>query len=134
LALLEESHELSPRVAEFLADAVLGAHALFVVFVIVGAFLALRWPRLVWLHIPAVIWGVWIEFSGNICPLTPLENSLREAAGLTAYSGDFIGHYVTTVLYPVALTRRTQFILGTLAFAINALGYYLLWRKARRAK
>ena len=128
LALLEEPHELSPRIAEFLADAVLTVHALFVAFVIAGGFLALRWRRLVWLHIPVAVWGVWIEFSGRICPLTPLENSLRETAGLSPYQGDFIGHYVTAVLYPVALTRRTQFVLGTLAFAVNAIAYYLLWR------
>ena len=123
--------QLNAATAELLADSVLIVHAFFVLFVITGGFLALRWPRLVWLHIPAVIWGVGIEFSGGICPLTPLENSLREAAGLQPYSGDFIGHYVSTVLYPVSLTRGTQVILGTLAFALNAVAYCLLWRKHR---
>ncbi len=124
---------MSAATAQTLADLVLALHALFVLFVIVGGFLALRWRWLVWIHIPAVIWGVAIEFAGWICPLTPLENSLREVAGLRPYQGDFIGHYVSTMLYPVTLTRSTQFILGTLAFTINVIAYALVWRERGRS-
>ncbi len=124
---------MSAATAQTLADLVLALHALFVLFVIVGGFLALRWRWLVWIHIPAVIWGVAIEFAGWICPLTPLENSLREVAGLRPYQGDFIGHYVSTMLYPVTLTRSTQLILGSLAFTINVIAYALVWRERGRS-
>jgi hypothetical protein len=119
--------------AEFLADLVLIAHALFVLFVVAGGFLALRWRRLIWLHAPAVIWGAAIEFTGRVCPLTPLENSLREAAGWSPYSGDFIAHYIIAVLYPVSLTRWAQFVLGALALIVNVAAYYLVWRNRQRA-
>jgi hypothetical protein len=125
---------LTATTAELLADLVLTAHALFVVFVIAGGFLALRWRWLVWLHVPAVAWGVTVELTGWICPLTPLENSLREGAGLRPYSGDFIEHYLTTMLYPVSLTRDTQLLLATFAFIINAVAYLLLWRQSMRPK
>jgi hypothetical protein len=124
---------VTPTAAQLLVDLVLSAHALFVLFVVAGGFLALRWRWLIGLHVPAVVWGVLIELTGWICPLTPLENWLRADAGLRPYSGDFIGHYVSAVLYPVSLTRGTQLLLGTLAFLINAVAYSLLWRhRARR--
>lgn len=123
---------MTATTAETLADLVLTAHALFVVFVIAGGFLALRWRWLVWLHVPAVAWGMTVELTGWVCPLTPLENSLRAVAGLSPYSGDFIGHYLSTMLYPVSLTRNTQLVLGALAFIINTAAYSLLWRQSVR--
>ncbi|MCA3025791.1 MAG: DUF2784 domain-containing protein, partial [Rhodocyclaceae bacterium] len=69
------------------ADAVLIVHLLFIVFVVLGALLAWRWRLMPWLHLPAVAWGIWIEATGNICPLTPLENGLRRAAGDAGYAG-----------------------------------------------
>ena len=113
----------------FLADAVVVVHGIFVAFVMLGAFLALRWGWLVWLHVPAVIWGVLIEYAGWICPLTPLENSLRARAGETAYSGDFIQHYLLGALYPQGLTRPIQYVLGSIALLANLIGYALLIRK-----
>src|SRR6266496_5981198 len=102
-----------------LADIVVVVHGLFVAFVILGAFLALRWRWLVWLHIPAAIWGVLIEYAGWICPLTPLENSLRARAGDAAYSGDFIQHYILRALYPHGLTPAVRWVLGTFALLVN---------------
>ena len=76
------------------AAGVVIVHVAFVAFVVLGGFLLLRWPRLMWLHLPAAAWGVLIEYADWICPLTPLENALRERAGLASYSGDFIGAHV----------------------------------------
>jgi hypothetical protein len=116
-----------------LADVVVVVHGLFVAFVILGAFLALRWRWLVWLHVPAAIWGVLIEYAGWICPLTPLENCLRARAGETAYSGDFIQHYLLDALYPHGLTRGSQYVLGSIALIVNVVGYALLIRQRNSA-
>lgn len=117
-----------------LADGVVVVHGLFVAFVMLGAFLALRWRWLVWLHVPAVIWGILIEYAGWICPLTPLENSLRARAGETAYSGDFIQHYLLGALYPHGLTRTTQYVLGSIALLVNLVAYTLVIRKRTRER
>lgn len=119
----------------WLADGIVLVHVAFVGFVILGGFLALRWRRIVWAHIPAVVWGVLVEYAGWICPLTPLENSLRARAGEAAYSGDFIDHYVLRALYPSGLTPRVQVVLGSFALVVNLVAYALLVRqmRARRA-
>ena len=83
----------------------------------------MRWPRLAWLHIPAAMWGVLIEYTGWICPLTPLENSFRTSGGQTGYSGSFIQHYIQPVLYPAGLTRATQVLLGSLVLVVNLTAY-----------
>ena len=114
-----------------LADVVVFVHGLFVAFVILGAFLALRWRWLVWLHIPAAIWGVLIEYAGWICPLTPLENYLRSRAGEAEYGGDFIQHYLLGALYPQGLTRTIQYALGSFALLVNIIAYSLLIRQKR---
>jgi len=100
-------------------DLVVAVHLLFVVFVVIGGLLLLRWPGLIWLHLPAVAWGVFIEFSGGICPLTPLENQLRLEAGQDAYSGGFVEHYLLPILYPDNLTLDVQQVLGTLVILVN---------------
>ena len=106
-------------------------HFLFVLFVVLGGVLVLRWPRLAYLHLPAALWGIWIEFSGRICPLTPLEQKLRAAAGKEVYSGGFVEHYLLAVLYPSSLTRTIQVVLGLLVLAVN-LGIYLHLSRRRR--
>lgn len=116
-----------------LADAVLLLHAAFVGWVVTGALAVLRRPRLAWLHLPALAWGVWIEWSGGICPLTPLEQRLRRAAGEAGYDGGFVEHYVGAALYPDGLTRETQFALGAALLAINAVLYAVLAVRGRRA-
>ena len=116
------------------ADAIVALHFAFVLFVVLGGLLVLRWPRVVWLHVPAVIWGALVEFTGGICPLTPLENRLRRAAGETGYQGDFIARYVLPVLYPNGLTRTDQLLLGGAALAINLVIYgFAIVRHRRRA-
>jgi hypothetical protein len=106
-----------------LADLVLMLHAMFVAFVMLGALLALRWPRVAWIHVPAVLWGAGIEFLGGICPLTPLENHWRALAGQLGYPGGFVERYVVSVLYPDGLTHRVQFVLGALVLVVNVAIY-----------
>ena len=115
-----------------LADAVLIVHLAFIVFVALGGLLVQRWPRLAWLHLPAIAWGAWIEFSGSICPLTPLEVGLRARSGEPTYTGGFIEHYITRLIYPEGLDRRHQIVLGALVLVLNAGIYaWLLWRRRR---
>jgi hypothetical protein len=113
-----------------LADLVVGLHFLFVLFVILGGLLALRWRWIPWLHLPAALWGALIEFGGWICPLTPLEKTLRARAGDAGYVGGFIDHYLIPVLYPGALTRNFQFVLGAAVIVINLLVYGWLKRRS----
>lgn len=115
-----------------LADAALVAHAAFVVFVMLGGLLVLRWPRLAWIHLPVVAWGAGIEFAGGLCPLTPLENHWRALAGDQGYSGGFVEHYVFALLYPEGLTRNVQLALGLLVLVVNAAVYALAWRRSTR--
>jgi hypothetical protein len=117
-----------------LADLVVGVHVLFVAFVVAGGLLVLRWPRVAAAHLPAAVWGALIELRGGVCPLTPLENSLRASAGQAGYEGGFIDHYLVPVLYPAGLTRGVQLGLGALVIAVNV-GIYgvVLWRRAGRA-
>ena len=116
------------------ADMVVAFHAAFVVFVVVGGLLCLRWPRAIWLHLPAVVWGVFIEFAGWICPLTPLENFLRAQASETTYQGGFIQRYLLAALYPADLTRRVQFVLGGLALLVNLVVYALIAKRRIAAR
>jgi hypothetical protein len=115
-----------------LADVVLMVHLAFVLFVVLGGLLVLRWPRLAWLHVPAAIWGVLIEYTGWICPLTPLENSYRTRGGEAGYTGGFIQHYIQPVLYPAGLTRGTQIVLGSLALLVNLTAYFVVIARRNR--
>lgn len=117
-----------------LADLVVVVHFAFVVFVVTGGFLALAWPRLAWVHVPVFLWGAAISFGGWVCPLTPLENRLRHAAGEQGYSGGFIDHYILPALYPEGLTRGQQAVMGALVLVINGTAYLLLWRKLARRR
>jgi hypothetical protein len=117
------------------ADLVVVIHALFVVFVVFGGLLVLRWRRLAWLHLPAAVWGVWIEWGGGICPLTPLENRLRRLGGERGYSGGFIEQYLIPILYPDGLTREVQIVLGLGILAVNLLVYgWIVARALRRRR
>ena len=115
-----------------LADLVLVVHLAFVLFVVMGGLLVLRWPWIAFIHIPAAIWGVFIEYTGGICPLTPLENSLRRTGGQAGYSGGFIDHYIQPMLYPAGLTRGTQLVLGSLALLVNLVAYGLVIGRMKR--
>ena len=113
------------------ADLVVVVHFMFVLFVVLGGLLVLRWPRLAYLHLPAATWGVLIEFAGWVCPLTPLEQSLRLRAGEQGYPGSFIEHYLLPLLYPSALTRTLQVALGIIVIAVNLAIYGYLLRRRR---
>jgi hypothetical protein len=110
-----------------LADLVLIVHLTFVVFVLCGGLLVLRWRWTAWLHLPAAVWGAVVEFTGWICPLTPLENWLRTQGGETSYRSDFIAQYLLPLLYPGDLTRGLQLLLGTMVVVLNAAVYWWLW-------
>jgi Protein of Unknown function (DUF2784) len=115
-----------------LANAVLVLHAAFVVFALFGGLLSLRWRRLPWLHLPSVLWVILIELNGWICPLTPLENRLREAAGTQGYSGGFIEHYLLPLVYPPGLTPGLQALFAAIVSGVNIAVYSLLWRTRRQ--
>ncbi|WP_427311822.1 DUF2784 domain-containing protein [Cupriavidus sp. H39] len=120
--------------AAWLADLVVIAHGLFILFVVAGGLLALRWPRVAWLHLPAAAWGVLIEWAGWICPLTPLENALRHAAGEARYSGGFVERYLLPLIYPAGLTPAVQLWLGLAVLGINVAVYALVWARWRRRR
>ena len=117
-----------------LADAIVLVHLAFVIFVIAGGCLVLRWRRLAWVHVPVALWGAAIALGGWICPLTPLENWLRARGGGAPYATGFIEHYVMPVLYPVALTRGVQIAAGVFVLVLNALLYWLAFGLARSAR
>ena len=114
-----------------LADVVVAVHFLFVLFVVLGGLLVLRWPKAAYLHVPAAIYGAAIEFAGWICPLTPLENSLRRQAGESGYTAGFIEHYILPLLYPSVLTRDIQLLLGGLVILVNLAIYAYVLARSR---
>jgi hypothetical protein len=114
-----------------LADAVLLLHLAFILFVVLGGWLVAIRPKLVWLHLPVVAWGASVEFFGLTCPLTPLENWLRDRGGESGYSGGFIDHYLMPLMYPAGLTRGMQLVLGGMVVAINLAAYAVIWRRRR---
>jgi len=115
------------------ADGLVLLHLGFILFVVLGGLLVLRWPRLAWLHVPCALWGVLIEVFGWICPLTPLENRLRALGGGSGYSGGFVDHYVTPLVYPPGLTRGLQMVLAGAIVAVNIVVYGLVVVRGRRS-
>jgi hypothetical protein len=115
-----------------LADITVVLHLAFVLFVVFGGLLVVRWPRLAWVHLPAAAWGACVEFTGWVCPLTPLENWLREQGGGRVYTSSFIERYLVPALYPSALSRELQWVLGGLVVLINAALYVVLGGRLRR--
>ncbi|MBH0177750.1 MAG: DUF2784 domain-containing protein [Nitrospira sp.] len=113
------------------ANLVLLLHFSFVLFVLFGGFLLIKWPKFVWLHLPAVAWGAIVEFSGWVCPLTPLENWLLAQADEATYAGDFLVQSLSSILYPDALTHEIQLILGTALLVVNLAIYRWLWQTPR---
>ncbi len=119
----------STTLFSILADATVVVHLAFVVFVVCGGLLVIRWRRIVWVHLPAVVWGAWIEFAGWICPLTPLENWLRARAGGPTYAATFTEHYLLPLLYPATLTREIQWGLGLIVILVNVAIYAAVIRR-----
>ncbi len=120
-----------PMLHGIAADLVVLLHFAFILFVVLGGLLLLKWPRLIWIHLPAVLWGVLIEFTGWICPLTPLENWLRQASGIGGYSGGFVEQYILVIIYPAGLTREVQLVMGLVVLILNAVIYAWWWRRVR---
>ena len=121
---------------QFLADAVLIVHFMFIVLVLGGGLLALRWPRFAWLHLPAAAWGALTELMGWICPLTPLENHFLKLAGEAPYQGDFIARYIWPIIYPAGLTPTIQTMLGGFVIILNCIIYtvVIIRMKQRRLR
>jgi len=119
---------------ELLADAVLILHLSFILFVVLGGLLALKWPWVAWAHLPAAAWGAVVEIMGWICPLTPLEITLRRAAGSVAYDVSFVERYLVPIVYPSTLTREMQMALGLFVLAINLGVYSVVWRRRSEGK
>jgi len=115
-----------------LADILVILHLGFVAFVILGGLLALRWPRVAWVHVPAAAWGALIELTGWICPLTPWEQTLRRLGGEAGYSGGFVAHYLLGVLYPAGLTPSMQTLLGLSVVGLNIAIYAVVLRRHSR--
>ena len=113
------------------ADAVLLLHLAFIVFVLFGAIGARRWRWWPWLHLPMAGWGIWVSAAGAVCPLTPLENRLRLAAGQSGYEGGFIEHYLLALIYPEGLTQPVQWLLAAVVLGLNAGLYAWVWRGRR---
>ena len=111
------------------ADLVVVVHLLFIGFIVGGVFLTWRWPLIIWAHIPAVIYGALVEFAGFTCPLTLLENDLRQRAGEAGYRGGFIAHYLVKVIYPPGLTHGMQIGLGVLLLLVAMIGYWGFLRR-----
>ena len=117
-----------------LADLVLVLHLAFIVFALAGGLLALRWRWAPLVHLPAALWGVLVQVSGRVCPLTPLENALRSAAGDAGYAGGFIEHYLVPTIYPVALSPQVGLLLASLVVLANALAYSMVWWRSRSVR
>jgi hypothetical protein len=118
--------------AELIADLLVLIHLAFILFVVLGGLLVLRWPRLAFVHLPAALWGALIEFGNWVCPLTPLEQKLRQSVGEGVYSGSFVEQYVLPLIYPSGLTREMQLALGLLVLLVNFLIYaFLLWKRKK---
>jgi hypothetical protein len=115
-----------------LADLVVLLHFAFMLFAVGGGLLAFVWPRIVWLHAPAACWGALVELAGWTCPLTPLENRLRSAAGAADFGESFVEHYLVPVVYPAALTHELQWFLGSSVILVNALVYWWVWHRSAR--
>lgn len=117
--------------ARLIADALLIAHLAFILVVVLGGLVLLRWPRAAWIQVPVAIWGIAISVGQWTCPLTPLENHFRRLGGQAGYDGSFIDHYLLPVVYPSGLDATTGLVLAALVAAANAVFWILAWRRVR---
>ena len=112
----------------FAATSIALLHLAFILFVLLGGVLVLRWPRMAWVHLPAAAWGVLIEFGGWWCPLTKWENHFLRLAGRAGYDGGFVAHYIMPIIYPAGLTRGMEIAIGTIVLIINVSVYMKAFR------
>ena len=121
--------------ARFAADTALLLHLTFIAFALFGSLLAFRWRWIPFVQLPAAIWGIFVELSGRLCPLTYLENHFRALAGQDGYSESFVEHYLVPIIYPSGLTRDIQFVLAAVVLAVNVAIYsVLVWRHFRQIR
>lgn len=120
-----------PRLA---ADLTLVLHFAFIAFALLGALMALRWRWVPWLQLPAAAWGIYVEASGRLCPLTHIENHFRLLAGQGGYAESFVERYLLNIIYPTGLTRDIQFILAAVVVVTNLVLYGFLFLRRRRAR
>ena len=118
----------------YLADLVMLVHLAFIVFVLLGALLIVRWPKVIFLHLPSVVWAMWIQFQGGYCPLTPLENWFRQEGGQDGYDSGFVEHYVGSLIYPGDISLTMHIYLGVFVLVLNMVIYLLVIRKIRLAR
>lgn len=124
-----------PMFSRLAADATLVVHLAFIAFALFGALLALRWRWIPWVQLPAAAWGILVEFTGRLCPLTGLENHFRTQAGQGGYPESFVERYLLPIIYPSGLTRDVQFVLAGVVLAVNLAVYlFLLWRRSRSVR
>jgi hypothetical protein len=116
------------------ADLVVVLHLLFIIFVMLGGLLCLWRKHWAWLHVPAVFWGVWVEWAGQVCPLTPLEDHLRGLATAQGCRGGFLEHHLVPLIYPQQLGTLTQWLLGACVLAVNMFIYFLAYRKRQKCR
>jgi hypothetical protein len=110
------------------ANALALIHFAFIAFVIFGGLLLLKWPKVMWLHVPAAVWGALIEFAGWYCPLTSMENAMLRRAGQSGYSDGFVAHYLFRVIYPAGLTRGLEIAIGVFVLVVNVSVYVRVFR------
>lgn len=115
----------------YAADAVLLLHLAFITFAVFGGLMAIWWRKSLFIHLPAAAWGVFVEFTGRVCPLTSLENTLRIKSGIAGYSESFVEHYLLRIIYPEDLTREIQYFLGALVVIVNIVIYLWLFYRLR---
>ena len=114
------------------AELTLILHLLFIIFILFGGLLALRKRFWIWLHLPALLWGLWVEWAGWPFPLTPLENYFRQLASSPQYPESFIEHYLVSIIYPEQLTVSLQLVLGGILLIVNLLIYFYVLRNCNK--
>ena len=117
---------------ELFANLTLIAHLIFILFVIFGGLLFFIFSKIIYIHLPALLWGIYIEFTNSICPLTYLENWFLYQGGLTTYSNNFINNYLLPIIYPEDLTTDIQIYFGILLIVINISIYGLFLKKLKK--
>ena len=117
---------------ELFANLTLIAHLMFILFVIFGGLLYLIFSKIIYIHLPALLWGIYVELTNSICPLTYLENWFLNKGNLTTYSNNFISNYIFPIIYPDSLTAEIQIYLGVSLIIINILIYSLMFKNLRK--
>ena len=117
---------------EFFANLTLIAHLIFILFVVFGGLIFFIFPKIIYMHIPALLWGIYIELTNSVCPLTYLENWFLYQGGLTTYSNNFISNYLFPIIYPKGLTTDIQLYIGITLIVVNILIYGLIFKNLKK--